>query len=53
MDVIVGKKKVVPKMECLTLQLVYREAVTNAVDEDMKKYIDLADTTFKGRLSNH
>ena len=29
--------------ECLTSQLVYRATVTNAVNEDMKKYIDLAD----------
>ena len=39
--------------ECLKSQLVYRAAVTNAVDKDMKKYIGLADTTFKGRPSNH
>ena len=39
--------------ECLTSQLVYRATVTNAVNEDMKKYIDLADITFKERDSNH
>ena len=35
--------------ECLTSQLVYRATVTNAVNEDMKKYIRLADTTFEER----
>ena len=39
--------------ECLTSQLVYRATVTNAVNEDMNKYIGLADTTFKERHSNH
>ena len=39
--------------ECLTSQLVYRVTVTNAVNEDIKKYIGLADTTFKERHSNH
>ena len=39
--------------ECLTSQLVYRATVTNAVNEDMKKYIGRADTTFKERHSNH
>ena len=39
--------------ECLTSQLVYRVTVTNVVNEDMKKYIGLADTTFKERHSNH
>ena len=39
--------------ECLTSQLVYRATVTNAVNKDMKKYIGLADTTFKERHSNH
>ena len=39
--------------ECLTSQLVYRATVTNAVNEDMKKYIGLADITFKERDSNH
>ena len=40
-------------MECLTSQVVYRATVTNAINEDMKKYIDLADTNFKERHSNH
>ena len=31
----------------------YKATVTNAVNEDMKKYICLADTTFKERNSNH
>ena len=31
----------------------YRATVTNDVYEGMKKYIGLADTTFKGRHSNH
>ena len=31
----------------------FTETVTNAANEDMKKYIGLADTTFKGRHSNH
>ena len=35
--------------ECLTSQFVYRATVTNAVNEEMKKYIGLADTTFKER----
>ena len=39
--------------ESLTSQLVYRVTVTNAINEDMKKYIHLADTTFKERHSNH
>ena len=39
--------------ECLTPQLVYIATVNNAVNEDMKKYIGLADTTFKERHSNH
>ena len=39
--------------ECLASQVVYRATVTNAVNEDMKKYIGLADTTFKERHSNH
>ena len=39
--------------ECLTSQLVYRATVTNAVNEYLKKYIGLADTTFKERHSNH
>ena len=39
--------------ECLASQLVYRATVTNAVNEDIKKYISLADTTFKERHSNH
>ena len=39
--------------ECLTSQLVYRAAVTKAVNEDMKKYIGLVDTTSKERQSNH
>ena len=39
--------------ECLTSQHVYRATVTNAVNEDMKKYIGLADTTFKETHSNH
>ena len=39
--------------ECLTSQLVYRATVTNAVNEDMKKYVGLADTTFQERHSNH
>ena len=39
---------------CLTSQLVYRRAtVTNAVNEDMRKYIDLADTIVKKRHCNH
>ena len=54
MDVIVGKIKSCPlNGECLTSHLVYRASVTNAVNEDMKKYIGLADTTFKERHSNH
>ena len=32
--------------ECLISQIVYRATVTNAVNEHMKKYIGLADTTF-------
>ena len=39
--------------ECLASQLVQRATVTNAVNEDMQKYIGLADTTFKERHSNH
>ena len=39
--------------ECLTSQLVYRAAVSNAINEDMKKYIGLANTIFKERHSNH
>ena len=39
--------------ECLTSQLECRTTVTNAVNEDMDKYIGLADTTFKERHSNH
>ena len=39
--------------ECLTSQLVYRATVTHAVNEDTKKYIGLADTTFKETHSNH
>ena len=39
--------------ECLTSKLVYRVTVTNAINEDIKKYIRLADTTFKERHSNH
>ena len=38
--------------ECLTSQLVYRATVTNAVNEDMKKYIGVAKSTFKERHSN-
>ena len=38
--------------ECLTSQLVYRAMVTNAVHEDMKKYIGLAETTFKEKHSS-
>ena len=33
--------------ECLTSQLVCKATVTNAVNEDITKYIGLADTTFK------
>ena len=33
--------------ECLKSQLVYRATFTNAVHEDMTKYIGLAETTFK------
>ena len=40
------------KGECLTSQLVYRAIVTNAVNESMKKYIRLADNTFKETHSN-
>ena len=39
--------------ECLTSQLLYRAMFTNAVNEDIKKYIGLADTTFKEKHSNH
>ena len=39
--------------QCLASKLVYRAIVTNAVNEDMKKYIGLADTTFKESHSNH
>ena len=39
--------------ECLTPQLVHRATTINAVNEDMKKYIGLADTTFKESHSNH
>ena len=39
--------------EWLTPQLKQRTGVTNAVSEDMKKYIGPADTTFKDRHSNH
>ena len=39
--------------ECLTSQLAYRATVTNVVNEDLNKYIGLADTTFKERCSNH
>ena len=35
--------------ECLTSQFVYRATVTNAVKEDMQKYIGPADTTFQER----
>ena len=35
--------------ECLTSQLMYRANATNAVNEDMKKYIGLANSTFKER----
>ena len=48
-----NKKNGLLNGECLTPQLVYRATVANAVDEDMKKNIDLTDTTFKGRHSNH
>ena len=48
------KKKSCPlNGECLTSQLFYRATVTNAVNEDMKKNIGLADNTFKERHSNH
>ena len=39
--------------QCLPSKLVYRAIVTNAVNEDMKKYIGLADTTFEERHINH
>ena len=39
--------------EFLTSQRVYKATVTNAVNEDIKKYIGLADTAFKERHSNH
>ena len=39
--------------EYLSLQLVHRATVTNAVKEDMKKYFGLADNTFKGRYNHH
>ena len=56
MGVIIGRKKKEScplSGECLTSQLVYSAIVTNAVNEDMKKYIGLADTTFIERHSNH
>ena len=39
--------------ECLTPQIVYRATVTNAVNDDTKKYIGLAETPFKERHANH
>ena len=36
--------------ECLTPQLVHKATKINAVNEDTKKYIGLADTTFKSVL---
>ena len=39
--------------ECLTSQIVCRAAVTNTANEDRKKYMGLADSTFKERHSNH
>ena len=38
---------------CLTTQLVYRATVTNAVNEDMKKYIGLTGNTSKRRHNNY
>ena len=48
-----NKEKCTLNGECHTSKLGYKATVTNAVHEDMKKYIDLADTTFKERHSNH
>ena len=39
--------------ECLTSQIVCRATVTNTANEDRKKYMGLADSTFKERHSNH
>lgn len=44
-----NKEKCLLNKECLTSQFVYRATV----NEDMKKYIGLADGTFKERHNNH
>ena len=48
MGIVVGRK-LSPDGECLTLELKERATITNDVNAKMKKYIVLADTTFKER----
>ena len=47
------KESCILNRECLTWRFVCRATVTNSFNEDMKKYIDLADTISKERHSNH
>ena len=37
----------------LTSQLIYQSEVTNNLDDKYKYYLELAETTFKERYSNH
>ena len=39
--------------KCLTSQLIYQAVVRNNLDDEYKYYLELAETIFKERYSNH